>query len=166
MFGSKIGNERGFTLVELILVVVLVGIVGIAMTSAFVPTMTVSVQTDSRKEAFQQGRLAMERMMRELREARGFAACAPCVPTNTLSFTDARNGAVAYAWSGAPQTAVTRNGTDIASNVDGYTMTFFTRTGATPSDQTQIWRVQADLQVRVGDQTIRLRSEAHPRGVF
>lgn len=150
-------------MIELIVVVVLVGI---AMTAAFVPTMTVSVQTDTRKEAFQQGRLAMERMMREIREARGFAACAPCNPTNTVSFTDARNGAIAYAWSGAPQTAVTRNGTDIASNVDGYTMTFFTRTGATPPDQTQIWRVQADLQVRVGDQTIQLRSEAHPRGAF
>lgn len=166
MFGSKIRNERGFTLIESILVVVLVAIVGIAMTSAFVPTMTVSVQTDSRKEAFQQGRLAMERMMREIREARQFAACAPCNPTNTLNFTDARNAAVAYTWSGTPQTAVTRNGTDIASNVDGYTMTFFTRTGATPPDQTQIWRVQADLQVRVGDQTIQLRSEAHPRGAF
>lgn len=153
-------------MIELILVVVLVAIVGIAMTSAFVPTMTVSVQTDSRKEAFQQGRLAMERVMREIREARQFAACAPCNPTNTLNFTDARNAAIAYAWSGTPQTAVTRNGTDIASNVDGYTMTFFTRTGAIPPDQTQIWRIRADLQVRVGDQTIQLRSEAHPRGAF
>ncbi|MFY9269747.1 MAG: hypothetical protein WAO55_08385, partial [Candidatus Manganitrophaceae bacterium] len=142
----------------MILVIVLVGIVGIAMTSAFVPTMTVSVQTDSRKEAFQQGRLVMERLLREIREARGFAACAPCNPTNLLNFTDARNSPIVYAWGGAPQTAVTRNGIDIASNVDGYVITFFTRTGATPPNQTQIWRVRADLQVRVGDQTIQLRS--------
>lgn len=159
-------NEKGFTLIELILTVVLVGIVAIAMTSAFIPTMTVSANVDNRKEAFQQGRLAMERMMREIREARSFAVCAPCPATSTLNFTDARNGNIVYAWNGTPQASLTRSGTNISGNVEGYTITFFTKTGATPPNQGQIWRVQADLQVRVGDQIIQLRSEAHPRGVF
>jgi prepilin-type N-terminal cleavage/methylation domain-containing protein len=163
---QRLKNERGVTLIELVLVIVLLGIMGVSMTSAFIPTMTLSVNVDNRKEAFQQGRQAMQRMIREVRSARSFAACAPCNPTNTLNLTDAENNNIIYAWSGTPQDPLTRNGMEISGEVASYTITYLTRTGATPPDQGQIWRVRADLEVRVGDQMIQIKSEAHPRGIF
>lgn len=159
-------NERGVTLIELVLVIILLGIMGVSLTSAFMPTMRLSVNVDHRKEAFQQGRQAMQRMIREIRTARSFASCAPCGTTNTLNLTDAGNNSIVYAWSGTPQAPLTRNGMEISGEVANYTVTYLTRTGTTPPNEGQIWRVQAALQVRVGDQMIQLRSEAHPRGIF
>lgn len=178
-------NQKGFTLIELILVVVLLGIVGIAMTSAFVPTMTVSVNIDERKEAFQQGRTAMERMMREIREARAFTSVTipPTVGSTQITFTTHRaqtpipapptppvNETIQYSWDRNTANAIQRNAidmTDCATCTQSLTLTFFDRNGAVlaaPVTLNAIWRVQADIQMTVGNQTIELRSEANPRG--
>lgn len=156
-------NEKGFTLIELILAVVLMGIVAIAMTSAFVPTMMVSAGVDNRKEAFQQGRLAMERMMREIREAKSFAAG---FSSTSLTFTNTVNATSTYSWSGVAQAPFQRNALDLACCVEVFTLSYLKRDGTAAALPSEVWRVQADFQVRVGDQIIQLRSEAHPRGVF
>lgn len=171
-------NEKGFTLIELILVVVLLGIIAVAMTSAFVPTVTVSVNVDQRKEAFQQGRTAMERMMREVREARTITTIT--APPGATSMTFARgsnpNQPVRYSWSGVALDPLQRSRDDqacppctmveIACCIQSLTMTYLTKAGAATTTPASVWEIQADLQVLVGGQTIQLRSEAHPRGLF
>ncbi|HLG21630.1 MAG TPA: type II secretion system protein [Candidatus Manganitrophaceae bacterium] len=157
------GNEKGFTLIEMILTVVLIGIVSIALTSAFVPTMTVSVDVDNRKEAFQHGRLAIERMMREIREARSFSAG---FSGTSVTFTNAANASATYSWSGAALAPLQRNGVDLACCVQSLLFDYLKKDGAAAGGPTEIWRVRANLQLQVGAQTVELRSEAHPRGVF
>lgn len=156
-------REQGFTLIEMVLVIVLLGIIGAALTVSFGPGIQTYVGVDLRKEALQNARTALQRVINETREARTFSACAPCSPANTLAFTDIENTAITFAWSGTAQDPLTRNGDNLASNVDDFTVTFYEQDGTEPEDETEIWRIRVDLKVRVGDQTVDLRSEVHPR---
>jgi prepilin-type N-terminal cleavage/methylation domain-containing protein len=158
-------QERGFTLIEMVLVIVLLGIIGAALAVSFGPGIRTYVGVDLRKEALQNARTAIQRVIKETREARLFDPCAPCVPTDTLTFTDIKNNPITFAWSGTAQDPLTRNGVNLASNVDDFTVTFYEQDGTEPEDETEIWRVQVDLQVRVGDQIVDLRSEVHPRNM-
>lgn len=161
----ELKEERGVTLIELILVIVLLGIIGTTLYVAFAPGFQTYISLDLRKEALQNARLAMQRITGEVREAQSFSPCAPCSPANSLSFTDILNNAINFSWSGISQSSLTRNGDNLAGNVDDFTVTFYERDGTEPEDQTEIWRVQIDLKVRVGDQIVDLRSEVHPRNM-
>jgi prepilin-type N-terminal cleavage/methylation domain-containing protein len=158
-----IKNRRGFTFIELILVVVLLSIVALALTAAFVPTARISVTVDTRKDALQNTRLAMERMLREVREARsinaGFTA------TN-LTFTNPANSAINYSWSGAALDPLQRNGVDLACCVQSFALTYLQKNGAAAVLPAQVWRIQADLQVQVGNETVELRSEVNPKNIY
>jgi prepilin-type N-terminal cleavage/methylation domain-containing protein len=66
-------NQKGFTLIEMIMVMVILGIIGtitFQVLSAGVETFVVSRE---RKDLYDQGRLALERMAREIRAASGIA---------------------------------------------------------------------------------------------
>ncbi len=62
-------NEHGFTLVELVAVIVLLGIVAVATTQFIGQGMTIFVDTSRRDSLQQEGRFAVERISRELRNA-------------------------------------------------------------------------------------------------
>ena len=61
--------QRGFTLIELIVVVVLLGVVGLGITSFIQFGATIFVDTTKRDEVLSSSRFVIERLNRELREA-------------------------------------------------------------------------------------------------
>ena len=66
----KYMNEKGFTLIEIIIVIVILGIIG-GITFQFVAYGVEAFKKSSaRKELYDQGKLALERMVRELRDAK------------------------------------------------------------------------------------------------
>jgi len=171
---ERICDRKGFTLIEVILAVVLLGIIGVALTSAFVPTLTASVNVDNRKEAFQQGGLAVERMMGEIRQARAISSITNAPGATTLTFVDATNKTIEYSWGGAPANPLQRSRddlpcctlVDLACCVQSLAMTYFDKAGNPTTIPLNVWRAQADVQVSVNGQTIQLNAEAHPRGFF
>lgn len=62
-------QQGGFTLVELVMVIVLLGVVGIGMSSLISTSVQAYVDVARRDDLTQQGRYAVERMTRELRNA-------------------------------------------------------------------------------------------------
>ena len=67
---SKILNDTGYTLIEIVMVIVILGVIG-AFTFQFVAHGVLAFKkTSSRKDLYDQGRLALERMVRELRDTK------------------------------------------------------------------------------------------------
>lgn len=62
-------DQRGFTVVELLVVIVILGVVGSVVTTSLVNGMRTTRQTQSRIEAMAELRTATERITRELRAA-------------------------------------------------------------------------------------------------
>jgi prepilin-type N-terminal cleavage/methylation domain-containing protein len=156
-------NKRGFTLIELVLVIILLGIVSIALTSAFVPTMQTSVTVDTRKDALQNARLGMERMLREIREARSIAAG---FNGTSLTFINAANTTITYSWSGVALAPLQRSTVDLACCVQSFALTYLQKDGSAAATPAQVWRILADLQVMVGSETVEFRSEVNPKNVY
>jgi prepilin-type N-terminal cleavage/methylation domain-containing protein len=65
-----IGGQSGYTLIEIVMVIVILGVIG-AFTFQFVAHGVQAFKKSSaRKDLYDQGRLALERMVRELRDAK------------------------------------------------------------------------------------------------
>lgn len=65
-----IGGQKGFTLIEIVMVIVILGVIG-AFTFQFVAQGVLAFKKSSaRKDLYDQGRLALERMVRELRDTK------------------------------------------------------------------------------------------------
>ena len=70
-----VGGQKGYTLIEIIMVVVILGIIG-GITFQFVAYgVEAFKKSRDRKELYDQGRLALERMAREIRDAKELVEC-------------------------------------------------------------------------------------------
>lgn len=154
---------------EAVLVVALVGIVAAVFTAALVPTMRASVMVDTRSEALQSARVALDRMVREIRLIR--SATSTYIPTRTandLKFYDAYNSSIEFKLSGDTPPNLLRikdgvlPGDALSGNVQSLTFSYLKNDGTTASAEIDIWRIVIDLSVKVGDETVNLRSEVHP----
>lgn len=162
-------DQRGFTLVELVLTVVLIGIIA-GMASVFLRQgLNAFVSEDARADLTNQGRLAIERMAREIRMLRSrTAADLPgcCTnPSTSLNFFDISGSNITYAVAGG--NTVTRNGTALASgSAVALTFSYFQQDGVTAATlATQVWSIQIDLTVTKSGESQAYRVRVHPRNI-
>ena len=134
-----IGGQKGFTLIEIVMVIVILGVIG-AFTFQFVAHGVQAFKKSSaRKDLYDQGRLALERMVRELRDAKQVIGSS----TDTITFKKAHpHQAADY----IEEIKFQLNGTDLervgnpsetpvtavlASNVSGFSVTGVASGGGT-----------------------------------
>ena len=165
--GCWVNNAKGFTLVELVLTIVLVGIIA-GMASVFLRQgLSAFVAEDARADITNQGRLAIERMAREIRTIRSrTAADLPgCCNATTLSFVDQTGNAITY--TTAAGTTITRNGTALAAG-SAVTLNFayYQQDGVTPAAAAaQVWSIQVSLTVAKSGEQHAYRVRVHPRNI-
>jgi len=80
---THVGDERGVTLTELLVVLVILAIVLAGMTTLFVAAGTSQIEQTNRVDAQQEARLALDSLRRELR----CASAAPTVTASSLTIT-------------------------------------------------------------------------------
>lgn len=116
---------RGFTLIEMVVVMAIVGVVAVAVTPMIMSMF--ESYTDQRQfaDTDAQARLALERMLRELRTVRTPADLS--APGASISFTDVNGNAIAYSLSG---TQLLRDTDVLATGVANLAFSYFDRTGA------------------------------------
>lgn len=162
---DRLRNARGFTLGEVVLVVILVGIIAATFGPGLVTAMRATVMTDTRKEALQNAHAALDRMAREIRMIRSATVLdIPIIsfPTgNDMEFVDTYGNTIRFRLVGAN---LERNGAVLAGNVTALTFSYLQNSGAAAGNVTQIWRIVIDLTVQVGAESVPLRTEVHPTG--
>lgn len=70
-----IGGQKGYSLIEIIIVIVVLGIIGGVTFQIVASGVEAFKESSARKELYDQGRLALERMAREIRDAKELVAC-------------------------------------------------------------------------------------------
>jgi prepilin-type N-terminal cleavage/methylation domain-containing protein len=70
-----VGGQKGFTLIEMIIVIVILGIIGGISFQVVAYGVEAFKKSSARKDLYDQGRLALERMTREIRDAKELVEC-------------------------------------------------------------------------------------------
>lgn len=91
-------NKKGFTLIEIIVVIVILSIISAITIKFLVDSLRIYTMAVKQKTLFDEGKLAMERMCRDLRDARTLTTPAAGGSGSTLRFT--RDNATAQDSSG------------------------------------------------------------------
>jgi prepilin-type N-terminal cleavage/methylation domain-containing protein len=160
-------NQKGFTLIEMIIVITVISIIaGIA--SIIILEGLKSYQTEvSFSDIHNQGRLAIERMAREIRMIRSATATDISTMTATnLQFNDVNgNTNVLFQRSGASAPySIVRNGQVLANNVQSVSFSYYQQDGVTvAAAATQVWFIQIDLTTVNRGETLSMRVRVHPR---
>jgi prepilin-type N-terminal cleavage/methylation domain-containing protein len=172
---SEIRNlkSRGFTLVEIIITIVIVGIIaGIAAMIILQGVRAYSAE-QSRGDVHYQARLAVERMVREVRLVRSrTVADIPTMTPTDLLFCDVTGKAVEFQLVG---TALNRRESAtcsplawggwnaLATGVTPLNFTYFQPDGVTAATATTLWFIVIDMTDAQGSETLQLRTRVHPR---
>jgi len=155
-------QEAGYTLIELVLTIVLVGIIAAIVGTLLLQGTQALVAEDVRSNITSEARLAIERMIREIRTIRSPTdADIPSWTVSDLSFVDLDGAAIAYAVGGG---TLTRNGVPLSADVSNLSFSYFQRDGITPAtDASEIWTIEFAFALARNGESQAFRARVYPR---
>lgn len=151
-------------MVELAIVIVLIGI--IAMTASLLIGQAAQTyqKEDNYSAILNQGRLALEKMAREIRMIKNPAAISTCTTTPTtpqrLIFTDVQGNSITYRYAGG---ILSDGGNTLADNLSSFTFTYRDSSGNPTTVCSSIWNITLNLTPAQGGETLPLQITVHPR---
>ncbi len=167
---ALVGN-RGFTLIEMIVSMVIAGIAMAAITPIFMGN-TKSFNTVTLiNESAQAARIGFNRLMADLREINRSTSISNGT-ANSITFIDVSGNVISYSQSGYD---INRAKGVVASakmipNVSGFSIQYYDRNDALIalpiSAPTNVWRICVTLNVTISGQTATFESSVNPRMMF
>jgi prepilin-type N-terminal cleavage/methylation domain-containing protein len=159
-------RKNGFTLVELVIVISVVGIISTIVGSMLLGAIDAWVFKFNRNDILWDGRLALDRMTREIRTIKN-STSVTTASSAQFRFTDTGNKDITYSLSSTNLNR-TENGTAnlLAENVSSLTVTYYNSSDAViPSptvspSATDIRRVRINLTLTKNGQNVYLQSDA------
>ena len=165
-------RARGFTMLEAIIVIAIVGAI-FGLGAIVIGRAFESYDLARRaSEVDWQGRVALERMARELRQVRSLTPGDFAFAANEVRFIDADGNAVCFRLAGGsversedgPAGACgATNPQPLADNVVGLAFAFYDQDGATAATAPEIYYISTVLQVARGDIGEAFRVTVQPR---
>ena len=178
--------NKGFTLIEVIMVIILLGIIGSTAAMIIFQGARSYGEEEVRKDLTTQGRIAIERMAREIRLVNcrctipantctpSGASCTPPAPEDITSWTAAGLRFVNINYEGR---GFQTSGTDLvlcsdsgcgasdilASNVTSLSFSYFKKDGTAAAAVGDIWTIVANLTLSRDNQSVNFRIQVHPR---
>lgn len=165
-------DPGGFTLIEIVLTIALVGIVaGVAAVIIMQGTSSYSTGR-SRLEAHEQARFALERMSREVRQVRSRSA-APVddiitMTAANLEFIDVNGTQIGFRLNGDIMERRENAGpwqvlaTGITAPA-GALFSYLDAAGAAGASQAALWSIRVELAAAKEQESLTLRTVVHPR---
>jgi len=169
---SLFTSKRGFTLIELVITMVLIGIVAFIVADAMSTGFKTYFTTDNRKEALDQARIAMERMTREIRNLRSSADIGTA-NANQFCFVNTDGTRVSFLYSGTtivrdePVACPSAAGAPVlANNITVFSFTYLQTDGSTdPAPPTNTKRIRIAITSTLSNEQVQLQSEVWPRSL-
>ncbi|HEV8129503.1 MAG TPA: prepilin-type N-terminal cleavage/methylation domain-containing protein [Candidatus Eisenbacteria bacterium] len=166
-------DEAGFSLAEIVIVIVVVSIAAYVFTGMFLQAVKSYEYIDAEKQMLQEARYAEERLSRELKRVRGNTFVTQAT-SRTFTFFDRDSAAVSVSWTGVKGDPLlyTKNGTPqtLASGVDTLAFTYYKNDGSSAAPlvapaATDIWRVKVDLRLAKNSQTVSAQTAVFLRSM-
>jgi len=160
-----LNSSKGFTLIEVIVVIVILSIISVITVKFLVDSLRIYTMTVNQMTLFDEGKLALERMARDIRDARSIARPLAGSSDNGIRFTrdhttaqDAAGEVIRFQLAGttlekhkaSPNVTVA-----LASNVSAFTVI------RSMSDEITL---EITLSLR-GDERVTLRTMVHPKNL-
>jgi prepilin-type N-terminal cleavage/methylation domain-containing protein len=158
-YGGRCG--RGYTLVEMVVSITILGIIGLVCSGVILESMRVYSRTVPALDAGYKTDLALRTMKREIRDLQNTTSITSFGAT-AFSFKDSANNIIAYALSNGN---LTRNGDLLAAGVTSLTFRYWQSDGNTASTAAKVHLIEVDLTVQNGDQSSRARTQIFPRNL-
>lgn len=161
-FTIRTPQSGGFTLIEIIVVIVIVGIISTIAAMIILEGAKSYTIEDARSDVQYQARLAMERMAREIRLIRSQADITT-MTANNLLYTGIQGDTMRFQLVGTDimrtQNAVTQR---LASGVTALNFTYLMQDGVTTTlVPAQVWYV--GINVTFQQDSLQVRTRVHPR---
>jgi prepilin-type N-terminal cleavage/methylation domain-containing protein len=128
--GEMLKNStKGFTLIEIVIVIVILSIVSAITIKFLVDSLRIYTMTVNQKTLFDEGKLALERMCRDIRDARAITSPASGSSGNSITFTranattqDVVDETITFRLTGSNLEKVKSSASVLASNVTSFTV--------------------------------------------
>ena len=158
-------SYRGFTLIEIIVVIVILSIVSVITIKFLVDSLNIYTMMVNQKTLFDEGKLAMERMCRDIRDAQSITSVTAGPPG---SITFIRTNATAYdAGPPAPETITfqqTGNTLEKVKGGTGYAMAVSDVTSFTVASAANEIQLQLTLSLNSGE-NVTLQTKVYPKNL-
>lgn len=159
----KFSNESGFTFLELVVVIALVGLIAGVMSQMFVWGVDMFDDSVSRKDTMPGGRIAVEFLIDDFR-AIAESTDITSATTTSIQFDNIDSETITYSYSGG---TLSRNSNTLADGLSDFQFTYTDVDGntlsspvSTPSD---IWEISFAMGATVDGNPFHLASSVVPR---
>ncbi len=137
---KKLYRTAGFTLLEAILVIAILSVIVGAVAPLFRTSVLGWEARDRRLELFQIARIAMDKMVREMKTSVEFST----VLSDEVDFLDGNGNSVEFKLDG---NILERNGDELASPVSALTFTYYDREGDTTTAAADVYSAKIALTI-------------------
>ncbi|GEM_PF-2180985 len=160
-------NQKGHTLIEMVLAITLMSVLISAVSVAFLPVLNTWSLNTPKNEITDAVSYAVGRMASEIAQVKDKTSVAVAT-SSRFKFTDISSNSIDYTLSG---TNLMRNSDIMGRGIQSITFTYYDVNGATiatptvsPSS-TNIWRIVMSVTSQKEGQTQTMDAEIHPRNL-
>jgi prepilin-type N-terminal cleavage/methylation domain-containing protein len=157
--------SKGFTLIEVVVVIVILSIVSVITIYFLVSSLKVYTMTVNQKTLFDEGKLALERMCRDIRDAKSITAPAAGGSGSTITFLrgnltaqDVADESITFQLTGSNLQKVKASPSTtsiLAENVSAFTVT---------RDTSNEIKLQLTLSLGTGE-NVTLQTKVYPKNI-
>jgi len=156
------GSDGGFTLIELIGVMVILGIMG----SFFAQTAYLAgegyIDVSRRQELLQAGSLGLERMVREIRSvATATGIDAQILQASAFTFRNKAGDTITYSYGSG---TIERNSVPLVESVNSFSFSYYKSDGSAATSGNTLHRVEIAFILAKGGESIPFRATVFPQG--
>ena len=152
-------KHHGFTLIEIVMVIMLIGLISMAVMRFYASSLVATQTTQNVSDALLQARLALERMVIDIRSIRSANDITVKTGTN-LAFTDINNDSFNYSLSGDNLLC---NSEVLASGVSSLAFAYYDKSGVVTGTTANIRYIKITINVIKNNVNLPLSTSVYLR---